>query len=180
MEFMVCMEGRRSVRRFTEENVSREQIEKIVAAAQLAPSWKNSQTARFTVITDPEIKNEIAENGVLGYEKNSGIIASAAVLVVLSTVGGISGYETDGSFTTEKGTHWQSFDAGSAAFAFCLAAREEGLGTCIMGLFDEPMISGIISLPEEQSISALIALGYPAIAPSMPKRKDISEILTII
>lgn len=177
---MEIMKTRRSIRKYTDEPVSREQVERIAAAAQLAPSWKNSQTARFTAVMDPGIKKKISENGVFGYKKNSFIIGSAPVLMILSTVEGISGFEPDGSFTTEKGTHWQSFDAGSAAYAFCLAAKEEGLGTCIMGLFDEEYISELIGLPTAQSISALIALGHPDSDPEMPERKELEEILTVI
>lgn len=180
MEFYECMQTRRSIRKYTNEAVSAEQIRKIVAAAQLAPSWKNSQSVRFTAITDPELKEQIAQTGVFGFRKNCGIISGAPVLIVLSTAEGISGFDPDGSPSTEKGGHWQSFDAGIAAYAFCLAANEEGFGTCIMGLYDEKRIADIISLPAGQSISALIALGRPAENPGMPKRKETDEILRLV
>lgn len=171
------MEGRRSIRKYKAEPLSAEVIERIVKAARLAPSWKNSQTARFTAVCDKELKDDIAQNGVLGFAKNKGIISSAPAVVVLSTVDGVSGYNTDKTPSTAKGSHWQSFDAGAAAYAFCLAAKNEGLGTCIMGLFDEPYISKAIGLPEEESISAVIALGVPDESPAMPKRKELSEVL---
>lgn len=179
MEFIECVETRRSIRKYKADPVSLETIEKIIGNARLAPTWKNSQSVRFTAVTTPALKAEIAEKGIPDYKKNTGIINSAPVLIVLSTVDKRSGYERDGSASTTKGSHWQSFDAGAACYALCLAAKNEGLGTCIMGLFDEESIAKLIDLPEGQLISAIIALGYPDEDPAMPKRKEISDILTI-
>lgn len=180
MEFIECMQTRRSIRKYKADPVDNETIEKVIANARLAPTWKNSQSVRFTAVTDPALKAKIADEGIPDYKKNTGIINGAPVLIVVSTVDKRSGYERDGSASTSKGPHWQSFDAGSASYALCLAARNEGLGTCIMGLFDEAAVAALTGLPEGQLVSALIALGYPDEEPAMPKRKDVSDILTII
>ena len=180
MEFIECMEKRRSIRKYTDAPVDNETIEKIIGNARLAPTWKNSQSVRFTAVTDPLLKAKIADKGIPDYKKNTGIINGAPVLIVVSTVDKRSGYERDGSASTSKGPHWQSFDAGAASYALCLAAENEGLGTCIMGLFDEAAVAGLIGLSEGQLVSALIALGYPDEEPNMPKRKDVADILTII
>lgn len=100
-------------------------------------------------------------------------------MVVVTTINNRSGYERDGSATTSKGTHWQSFDAGIATQTFCLAAHEAGLGTVIMGIFDENKVAEVIGLPEGQSVSALVAIGYPAEEPAAPKRKSAEDLLTI-
>lgn len=63
------------------------------------------------------------------------------------------------------------FDAGIACQTFCLAAKERGLGTVIMGIFDEDGISGLLDIPSDQELAALIALGYPEEEPNPPKRK---------
>ena len=70
------------------------------------------------------------------------------------------------------------FDAGIACQSFCLAAHESGLGTVIMGIFDEDGIRNLLNIPEEQELAALIAVGYPDISPEPPKRKTVSELLT--
>jgi nitroreductase len=178
METLACIQARRSIRRFTEHTVEKEKIEELVKAASLSPSWKNSQTVRFIAISDPTIRKEIIEKGLCGFEKNQLTTQSAPTLIVLTTLNGRSGYEKDGSYSTTKGTHWQSFDAGIAAQTFCLAACDAGLGTVIMGVYKEDEIAAILSLPKEQSISALIALGYPAEHPSAPARKEVSDLLS--
>ncbi len=180
MNFTETLTGRRSIRKYSDQPVTKEQIEKIIELTRFAPTWKNSQTARFHVIMNPELKNRIAEEGTCNFSKNKLNIQSAPVLVIQTTVDGIAGYEKDGTFTTSKGTHWQSFDAGIACQTFCLTAYDLGLGTLIMGIFDEEKIKNILNLSEGESIAALIALGYPAEQPNAPKRKELSDIMQII
>lgn len=170
---------RRSIRKFTSAPVSADTLRTLVATASYAPSWKNSQTTRYTAVTMREEINQIADTCCQGFQHNTDILHGTPVLMVLSTVNGRSGYERDGSFTTSKGTHWQSFDAGLSAQTFCLAAHDAGLGTVILGIFDEEKVRQVISLPEGESISALIALGYPDEAPTAPKRKDVDDLLHI-
>ena len=111
------------------------------------------------------------------FANNGVIIKNAPVLMVLTYIKGRSGYERDGSFTTSKGDRWQMFDAGVACQTFCLAAHEYGLGTVIMGVFDESGISSLLDIPKERELAALIALGYPDIEPSAPKRKTVEDLL---
>lgn len=137
MELVKGIKERRSTRKFTDQAVSEDDIREIVATAAYAPSWKNTQTSRYIAVVNPEKKQEIADTCVMGFAGNQRIIGEAPVLIVETTVNERSGYERDGSFSTSKGTHWQSYDAGLAGEAFCLAAWEKGLGTVIMGIFEE-------------------------------------------
>ncbi len=179
MNIIEGIKTRRSIRKFKADAVAADVLKNIIDTAAYAPSWKNSQTTRYTAIVDTVLKGELAMSATLGFEHNRGIINNAPCLIVLSTVNGRSGYERDGSPTTSKGSHWQSFDAGIAAEAFCLAAHAEGLSTVIMGIFDEDKVAKLISLPEGRSVSALIAIGYADETPEPPKRKTSQELLTI-
>ena len=101
-------------------------------------------------------------------------------MLLLTFVEGRSGYDRDGSYSTKKEDQWQMFDAGIAAQTFCLAAHEKGLGTVIMGYFDEEEIKKVVEIPEGQTLAALIPIGYPDIDPDAPPRKDASKLLTFI
>lgn len=180
MQLINGIKERRSIRKYKSDNVSEDIIKKILDTARYAPSWKNSQTSLYYVVVDEKVKSDIAENATLNFSKNKNNINSAPVLVVLTTVDKISGYNPDGSPTTSKGEHWQSFDAGIACEAFCLAAYEYGLGTLIMGIYDEDKVKEIIGLPDNEKVSALIALGYPDEQPNAPKRKEVEEISKFI
>ncbi|MBQ2627608.1 MAG: nitroreductase family protein [Eubacterium sp.] len=179
METRTCIETRRSVRKFTDQAVTPEVLEQIVATAAWAPSWKNTQVVRYHAVCTKEIKDRIAREGVMDFTWNTKIMEGAPVLVVMTMITGRSGFEKDGSYSTSKGAHWQSFDAGIAAQTFCLAAHDLGLGSVILGVIDEAAIKGILNIPEEEEIAALIPLGYPAEEPKAPRRKAVEELLTV-
>lgn len=177
MDAIECIMTRRSIRSYTDEAVDRNVVEKIVEAASYSPSWKHTQIPRYIVIEDKALKDKIAAECTHTYAGNADIINSAPMLVVVSYIKNRSGFERDGSFSTSKGAGWEMFDAGIASQSFCLAAHSYGLGTVIMGLFDDT-IAEAIDLPENQAISCIIALGHPAVSPDAPKRKEVSDLLT--
>ncbi len=72
------------------------------------------------------------------------------------------------------------FDAGIAAQSFCLAAWDKGIGTVIMGIFDEEKIAEAINLPQDETVAALIATGYFDQTPAAPPRKSAEEITRTI
>lgn len=180
MEFSEVVKGRRSIRKFINKKIEREKIEKIIRMASYSPSWKNTQISRYTVIEDRKYINEIAQNCVLDFEFNRNVIKNAPMIIVISTITQRSGYEKDGSYSTSKGDGWEMFDAGIAAQTFCLSAYNEGLGSVVMGIFDEEKLREVLNLPENQKVAAILALGYSDENPIMPRRKDVDELVTYI
>lgn len=178
MEAIECMETRRSIRRFLPDSIPHSILDTIVSVAAYSPSWKNSQITRYTIIENAELKSRIADEHAPAF--NAAIINSAPVLVAVSYVNGICGFEKDGSYTTLKKEQWQMFDVGAACQTFCLAAHEQGLGTVIMGIFDEAGITDLLKLPDNQTLATLIAIGYPDQKPSMPQRKPLEELITYL
>ena len=175
MNVTECLKTRRSIRKYTAEPVDHSVIDSIVSLASYSPSWKNTQITRYIAIEDSSLLAEIADKYTPEY--NSNIIRQLNVLIAVTFKKGRCGYERDGSFTTKKGDRWQMFDVGVACQSFCLAAWDHGLGTVIMGVFDEDGISKLLDLPEDQELAALIAIGHPDIGPAAPKRKSVDELL---
>lgn len=180
MEFSEVVKERRSIRKFINKKIEREKIENIIKMASYAPSWKNTQISRYTVIEDRKCINKIAQDCVLDFEFNRNIIKNAPMIIVISTISQRSGYEKDGSFSTSKGDRWEMFDAGIATQTFCLAACNEGVGSVVMGIFDEEKLHEVLNLPENQKVAAILALGYSDEKPIMPRRKDLEELITYI
>lgn len=179
MEAVKCIKERRSIRKFKAEPVAKEVIEEIVSAAAYAPSWKNTQIARYYCL-EGELKDRVAAEGVMGFEYNTKTISGAPQLVVVTYVEKRSGFERDGSFSTSKEDRWESFDAGIATQTFCLAAHDKGVGTCILGIFDEEKVAEIAGIPDDQKVAALVAFGYAeGDHPAAPKRKEVSDLLVI-
>ena len=179
MNTIECIKTRRSIRKFADRAVEADIIADVVNTAAYAPSWKNSQTTRYIAVLNKALKIRLANDCMMGFEYNIGTAHGAPAMMIITTVNNRSGYERDGSATTSKGTHWQSFDAGIATQTFVLAAHEAGLATVIMGIFDEDKVKEVVGIPEGQSVSALVAIGYAAEEPLAPKRKSAEELLTV-
>ena len=172
-----CIRERRSIRDFEDAAVPHALIEEIVGAAAFAPSWKNTQIARYIVVESRDKIDLLAERCVMDFAPNAATMKRAAALVLVTMVRGRSGYERDGSFSTSKGDRWEMFDAGVATQTFCLAAHAKGLGTVILGIFDEKKVEECLGLPEGQQLAAIIALGYPKGQAPAPRRKPVEELL---
>ncbi|MBQ6697111.1 MAG: nitroreductase family protein [Lachnospiraceae bacterium] len=171
-----CIIGRRSIRTFTDAPVSHELLSEIVETASYAPSWKHTQIVRYIAV-EGDLKNQVAAC-TSAYPHNGEIIAAAPMVIAVTIIKGRSGFERDGSFSTHRGEGWQMFDAGVASEAFCLAAYEKGLGTVIMGIFDDDKVNALLNVPEGREVIALIPIGYPAEEPVAPRRKPVEELLT--
>ena len=180
MDAIECIKGRRSVRRYTEEVITKEQFEEIVDLAKMAPTWKNTQTLRYVLIQDRNLIDRIKDEGLLGFEHNAKTLSKCKNLVVLTQVNGRCGYEKDGSFSTSKGTGWEMFDAGIAAMTFSLAAYDKGVGSCIMGVFDDAKVAEAIGLEEGKTVAALIPIGFPKFTPDDTPRKETADLISYI
>lgn len=176
MELQKALETRRSIRKYLNKPVDRALIEEMVKAASLAPSWKNSQVSRFYV-ADGEKKAELM---ACLPEFNQNSVKDAPVLIVTTVVKKRSGFERDGSYSTHLKEGFQCFDNGLAVQNLCLKAHELGLGTLIMGLYDEPAIREFLKLDDTQEIVSVIGVGYPDIDPEMPKRRPMDVLLTFV
>ena len=181
MLFEECVKGRRSVRKYADREISQDVLEQIVDLARFSPSWKNTQVVRYHVIKNPELKEAVARTCVLSFDFHAKTILRGNALVLVTVVEKVSGYEPDGSFSTSQGDRWEMFDAGIATQTFCLAAYSKGVGSVILGVFDENKIREYIPLPDNERVTNLIALGYPLEpAKAAPPRKEVSELLHIV
>ncbi len=176
MELDKVIEKRRSIRSFDAGlPVDIELVKQAVAAAQMAPTWKNSQTGRYYVISGKEILEKFKEECLHPYNaKNS---AGAPVLIVTSYVGNVSGFKRDGSQDNELGNEWGAYDLGLQNANLLLKAAELGLSTLVMGLRDADRIREMLAVPENEIIVSVIAVGYAATEAERPVRKPIGEIV---
>lgn len=174
-----CIKGRRSIRQFKEDKIDHALLSEIIETASYAPSWKNTQITRYIAI-EGELKDRIAAEGTTPFPNNGKIIQNAPMLIAVTVVKNRCGYERDGSFTTPRKDTWQMFDAGIASQTFCLAAYEKGIGSVILGIFDQEKIESILQIPETQELVALIPVGYAAEEPTAPRRKPVDDLLSFI
>lgn len=103
-------------------------------------------------------------------------IAGASVLIVSTYERGKSGF-FQGNATNEIGDGWGAYDNGLSNAYLVLKAREMGFDTLIMGMRDSDGIRTLLEIPSNETIMAVIALGYRAEDPKRPDRRDLNDIV---
>ncbi len=166
---------RQSDRAYETRPVEPEKIERILEAARLAPSACNAQPWKFIVVDDPELKNQIADATsakLLGMNHWTKQVPVHIVIVEES-----ANFSSNvGSFVKRR--HFPIMDIGIAASHICLQAAHEGLGTCMIGWFDETKVKKILQIPRSKRPQLIITLGYPASATRKKMRKGKEQIIS--
>ena len=152
--------NRRSIRKYRAEQISQDNLQKILEAGRYAPSASNGQPWHFIVLTDQEIKEK------LSHRQWSGFIRNSAFTIV--------GCAYEGSAYARK---WSTVDTTIALQNMVIAAWGLGVGSCWVGDFDEAEVAGILNVPKDWKIIALISFGYPDETPAASPRKPSSEII---
>ena len=175
MELAKAMEHRRSIRAYKAgTTIEKSVIEELIKAAQLAPSWKNSQTARYYVVLSEEKLASVKEKCLPEFNRNN--CADAPALIVTTFVKNRAGFERDGSPSTELGNEWGAYDLGLQNQNLLLKAIDLGLDTLVMGIRDAKAICEELSIPDDQEVVSVISVGYRNADAEMPKRKEVEQI----
>ena len=146
MEYMELLKKRRSIRRYKSDPVPDEDVQTILEAARLAPSWGNRQCWQYVVVTDESIKEKLA-----GEERKW--ISEAPIVIVACADTRESGHK--------PGMDYYMLDIGISFEHLILAATDLGLGTCWVGAFDEEAAKEALGVPGEIRVVAYTPLGYP-------------------
>ncbi len=166
--------SRQSDRKYSNKPVEKEQLNRIIKAGRMAPSACNAQPWKFIVVTDPKLIEQIAKAAsarALGM--NSFVAQAMAIIVIVrekpnfsSKIGG-----------TIKSKDYSLIDIGIASENICLQARAEGLGSCMIGWFDEDEVRKILGIPKKKRVELLITLGYSLSEYRTKKRKTENEVV---
>jgi nitroreductase len=158
MDFLELVNKRQSVRAYdTTRPVENDKLERCIEAVRLAPSACNAQPWKLVIVDDPDLRNKVAEAASAKWLGINHFTKQAQVLVVM--------VREDPNFTSKLGTvlkdkPYTIMDIGIAAAHFCLQATSEGLGTCIMGWFDEAAVKKVLGIPKNKRAELIITLGY--------------------
>lgn len=149
MKFIELVQKRYSVRNFSNEAISEEQLSAILEAVRLAPSAVNFQPYRFCVVSN---KNTLAQ---LAQCYSREWFAKAPLCIVAC------GDHTQGWHRADGKDH-TDIDVAIAVDHLTLAAAEQGIGTCWVCNFDVKRCAEILNLPNNLEPIALIPMGYAA------------------
>jgi len=160
MEVREAILGRRSIRRYGGQEVSREKIGQILEAGRWAPSGLNNQPWRFAVVR--EKKDKMAE-----LTRYSDVIKGADVCLAVF-------FDHESGYDRTK----DLLAIGASIQNMLLSAYSLGIGTCWLGemLNRKEDVHDLLGISGELELVAVIALGYPAESPQS-RRREIEELV---
>lgn len=174
MDFLQLVQARQSDRAYDKERpVEPEKLERILEAARLAPSACNAQPWKFVVVTNGELSRKVGKaTAGLGMNKFAKDAPVHILIVeesanITSLLGG-----------KVKGKHFPLIDIGIAAAHISLAAEAEGLGSCILGWFDEKELKSLLGIPSGKRLLLDIAIGYPVKEKRKKMRKPKEKVIS--
>jgi len=166
MDVLEAIAARRSIRKYKPTPIPEDKLNKILKAARLAPSFENNQPWKFVIVRSEEIKRQIGQAC-----SNSKFLLEAPIVIVACAF-------PDEAFGL-MGGYMNSFpvDTAVAIDHLTLAAVNEGLGTCWIGIFKEEKIQKALSIPDDIRVVAVTPLGFPDEEPESKGRKPLEDII---
>ncbi|MFH1847254.1 MAG: nitroreductase family protein [Candidatus Omnitrophota bacterium] len=156
--FLELIKSRRSIRSYSDRTIQREDLDLCVEAGRYAPSACDSQPWKFIIIDNPKIRKELSENIFSHlYGMNSFAENAAAFIAIISEKTKFMAWLGE----KLRNADFRSIDLGSACEHIVLQAQELGIGSCILGWFDEKKLKKTLYVPSKKKVELLIALGYP-------------------
>jgi nitroreductase len=170
VDFLELAKSRRSVRSFTEQPLTDQQLDTLMQAAIAAPSAGNRQAWHFYVVRTPALKTAIAEQAA-----NQPWIGTAPAVIVVC-----ADPAQNADRYAARGQHLYTIqDTAAAIENILLCATSMGLAGCWCGGFDEDTAAEILKLPAGHRPVALVPLGYQAGPTPEPRgRRPLADAVT--
>jgi nitroreductase len=163
-----AIKKRRSVRAYTSEEVSEEDVERLIEAAMWAPSAGNIQPWEFVIVRNAETKRRLSDAAL----HQTFIEEAPVVIVVCADVARSSwGYGSRGS------NLYCLQDTAAATENMLLAAQALELATCWVGAFHEDEVAKVVNTPRNVRPVAIVPVGRPTKKPNAPPKRPIREII---
>ena len=168
MNVFDAIKKRRSIRVYTNENISKQNIDQLIEAARWAPSAGNTQPLELVIVKNAEIKHKLSKAAL----NQSFIEEAPLVMVVCADI--TRSYRAYGN----RGKNLYSIqDIAAAIENILLAAQELGLATCWVGAFQENEVSKTVRAPKNIKPLAIIPIGYPGEERRAPSRRAVEKIV---
>ena len=141
MDAFLAVAAKREVRRYRDEPLPPDAVERVLQAGRVTGSAMNRQPRRFVVVEDERARRGVAESV---YAPDN--VRGAALVVAIVVRGGATA----------------GFDAGRAAQSMMIAALDDGIGSCPNGIADSERAGGILPLADDERVAIVLTFGYPA------------------
>ncbi len=168
MEIFEVIRKRRSIRAYTKEDVSEEEVKKLIDTARWAPSAGNIQPWEFIIVRNAETKRKLSVAAL-----DQSFIEEAPVVIVVCADQKRSAW----GYGQRGATLYCLQDTAAATQNLLLATHALGLGACWIGAFREEGVRQALNLPIDVRPVAIVPVGHPAEKPMAPSRRPLSEIV---
>ncbi len=171
MNFYELVEERQSCRAYDpSREIEPDKMARIIEAARLAPSACNSQPWHLVTVTSPQLRCEVAQ-ALSSMGMNKWVENATGFIVVV---------QESPNFTARlggwiKNKHFPLIDCGILVSHITLAATHEGLGSCILGWFDEKRMCQLLDIPRGKRVLMVISLGYATDEHRQHIRKSVGQ-----
>ena len=173
VSFDDVIKTRRSVRSYdATKTIGEAEVRELLLSAQEAPSWANQQPTKYYVAQSAAMIDSV-KNYIGGNRRN---VEGAPVLIISTFERGKSGF-FNGNPANDLGDLWGAYDNGLANCYLILKARAMGFDTLIMGMRDADALRRLFGIPESETITAVISLGYRSGEPRQPQHKNLDDIV---
>lgn len=163
---------RQSDRKYSDKPVEEDKLERIIEAGRMAPSACNAQPWKFVVVTDPSLRQKLSEATTERLTGMNHFVGQAPALIVIVREKPNLSSKIGGRIKDKDYSH---IDIGIASANICLQAAAEGIGSCIIGWFDEKQIRKILDIPASKRVELIITLGNSQSDYRQKKRKPKEE-----
>jgi nitroreductase len=174
-KMLELISSRQSDRKYSDKPVEKEKLERILEAGRIAPSACNAQPWKFIVVNDPVLIKKIAKAASAELVGMNTFASQAPLHIIVvrekpnfsSKVGG-----------TIKSKDYSLIDIGIASENICLQAESEGLGSCMLGWFNEIQLKKLLVIPRSKRVELIITIGYAAGTKREKRRKSKEEVVS--
>ena len=153
-----------TIKKYTDEKIAPESLERILDAGIRAPSAKNRQPWRFIACTGNSVRSKIMD---AAYGQDH--VGSAPVIIAACT--------TNTEYKMPNGQIAYPIDISMAISFMMIQARAEKLGACVVTTYNEADIKDILSVPYSMRVVMLLLIGHPDEDPILTKRKLRSRVI---
>ncbi|NMB45692.1 MAG: nitroreductase family protein [Firmicutes bacterium] len=164
---------RRSIRRFTSEDIPSAALSRLLEAACMAPSAGNRQPWFFYVVRKAEIRQ-----GLVKAAFGQSFLAEAPVDIVVCA----EPERSSGRYGKRGAELYCLQDTAAAIQNLLLMAEGVGLATCWVGAFDEQAVCQVLDIPKGRRPVAIIPVGYSNLSqsPQPPARRNVADVIAMV
>jgi nitroreductase len=171
-EILTLIKSRQSDRKYSDKPIEKEKLVRILEAGRMAPSACNAQPWKFIVVNEPELVAKVAESATAPLLGMNTFVSQAPLQIVV--------VREKPNLTSKIGAgikdrDYSLIDIGIASENICLQAKAEGLGSCMLGWFDEPLVKKLLAIPKNKRVELIITIGYSLSSQREKRRKPVEE-----